>query len=111
MSLASDSSETVEDIKLGTVTASGMRMHRVLIILTLTFIQGHKCVSNLTMKIINVFDYFRQYSSNAHQVCCEDSRTEGLYDHCQSDDLDLYSRSQMLLKLYYFLTCNVSDNI
>ena len=39
--LASDSSETVEFIKLGTVSASDMGMHQVLIILTLTFIQGH----------------------------------------------------------------------
>ena len=41
--LASDSSETIEVIvvTLGTVTASNMRMHHVLIILTLTFIQGH----------------------------------------------------------------------
>ena len=38
-----DSLETVEVIiiKLGTVTASDMRMHHVFIILTLTFIQGH----------------------------------------------------------------------
>ena len=43
VSFASDSSETIEVIimKLGTVTASDMRMHHVLIILTLTFIQGH----------------------------------------------------------------------
>ena len=43
LSLASDPSETIKVIiiKLGTVTASGMIMHRVLIILTLTFIQGH----------------------------------------------------------------------
>ena len=43
VSLTSDSSETVEIIivKLGTVTAWDMRMHHVLIILTLTFIQGH----------------------------------------------------------------------
>ena len=40
--LASESSETVKDIaKLGTVTASVTRMHHELIILTLTFIQGH----------------------------------------------------------------------
>ena len=72
--------------------------------------------------------YFINYSSNAHQVCCEDSLTKGLllyiydhchqvccltkglYDHCQSDDLDLHLRSQVLLKLDYFLTC-ISDNI
>ena len=42
VSLASDSSETIEVIitKLSMVTASDMVMHHVLIILTLTFIQG-----------------------------------------------------------------------
>ena len=57
-----------------------------------------------------MFNYFRNYSSNAHQVCCEDNLTKGLYDHCQSDDLDLHSRSQVRLKLDYFLACNISDN-
>ena len=55
MSLESDSSETIEAyhniVKLGMVTTSDMRMHHVLIILTLTFIQCHKI---LIMKIINV---------------------------------------------------------
>ena len=32
-------------------------------------------------------------------------------DHCQSDDLDLHSRSLVHLKLDYFLTSNISDNI
>ena len=43
LSLASDSSETIEVIisKLGTVAASDMKMHHALIVLTLTFIQGH----------------------------------------------------------------------
>ena len=43
LSLASDYFETINAsiIKLGMVTASVMRMHQVLIILTLTFIQGH----------------------------------------------------------------------
>ena len=58
-----------------------------------------------------MFDYFRNYSTNAHQVCCEDSPTKGLYDRCQPDDLDFYSRSQVRLKLDYFLICNISDNI
>ena len=35
---------------------------------------------------------------NAHLFCCEVSPTEGPYDHCQSDDLGLYSRSQVRLK-------------
>ena len=42
-SLASDSSETVEVIiiKFGTVTASYMGIHHMLIVLTLTLMQGH----------------------------------------------------------------------
>ena len=41
--LASDTSESIEVtiINLGTVTASEMLMHHMLIILTLTLIQGH----------------------------------------------------------------------
>ena len=63
-----------------------------------------------------MFDYFRNYLTirnygNAHQVCCEESLTKGIYDHCQSDDLDLHSRPQVHLKLDYSLTCNISDNI
>ena len=45
-----------------------------------------------------MFDYFREYSSNANHVCCEDSPSYGLYGHRQSDDLALYSRSQMRVK-------------
>ena len=43
VSLASVSSEAIIaiTIKLGTVTTSDLRMHHVLLILTLTFIQGH----------------------------------------------------------------------
>ena len=43
VSLTGDSSETVEVIIViyGTVTTSDMSMHHVLLILTLTFIQGH----------------------------------------------------------------------
>ena len=65
VSLTNDSSETIEVIiKLDTVTASDMLMHHVFIVLaltflikvyitiaslvTLTFIQGHKCISSLT---------------------------------------------------------------
>ena len=49
-----------------------------------------------------MFDYFRNYSSNAHHICCKDSPTKGLYDHCQSVDLDLHSRSELHPKLDYF---------
>ena len=43
VSLARNSSETIQVIviKFGTVTALDMRMHHVLIILTLIFFQGH----------------------------------------------------------------------
>ena len=49
LSLASDSSETIKVIiiiKRGMLTASDMRMHHVLSILTLTFIQGHTDVNH-----------------------------------------------------------------
>ena len=55
-----------------------------------------------------MFDYFRKFSSNAHYVYCEDSLTKGLYNLCMSDDLDLHSRSQLLLKLDTFLTCSLN---
>ena len=58
-----------------------------------------------------MFDYFRNYSSNAHQVCCVDNLTSGLHDHCQSDELDLHFSSQVHLKLDYFLTYIILDNI
>ena len=58
-----------------------------------------------------MFDYFRNCSSSAHQVYCEDSPTKGLFEHCQSDDLDLHSRSHVHLKLDDFLACNILDNI
>ena len=48
LSLASDSSETIKFIiiKLGTVTASDMRTHHVLIMVTLTFIQRHTDIND-----------------------------------------------------------------
>ena len=50
-----------------------------------------------------MFDYFRNYSSNAHKVAVKIVRLKVyLYDRCQSDDLDLHSRSQVHLKLDYF---------
>ena len=44
-------------------------------------------------------------------ACCEDTPTKVLYDGCHSVDLDLHTRSQMRLKLDYFLTCNIANNI
>ena len=43
-----------------------------------------------------MLDYFGNYSINVHQVCCEDSPTNGLYyDHRQSDDLAFHSSSEL----------------
>ena len=55
-----------------------------------------------------MFDYFGNYSINAHQVFCEDSPTS-LYDHCHSDDLDLDSRPQLQVRLAldYCLTSGI----
>ena len=52
--LASDSWETIEAtiIKLGMITASQMLMHCVLIILTLTFIQGHTDINHKNNKCL-----------------------------------------------------------
>ena len=54
VSLVSDSSQIIEVIiiKLGMVIASDMVMHRVLIILTLTFIQGHTDLNHENNKLL-----------------------------------------------------------
>ena len=54
VSLISDSSKTVEVIiiRLGTVTASDILMHDMLIILTLTFIQGHTALNRENNKCL-----------------------------------------------------------
>ena len=72
-------------------------MHHVLI-LALTFIQGHTDLNHENNNCLIVSE-------------SEDSPTKGLHDNCQSDDLDLQSRSQVRLQLDYFLTCNISDNV
>ena len=58
---ASDSLETIEVIiiKRGTVTASDMRMHHVLIILTLTFIQGHTDFNHKNNKCLIISERYR----------------------------------------------------
>ena len=76
VSLASDFSETIEVIiiNLDTVTASHMVVHHVLIMLTLTFIQGHTDLNHENHKCLIISG---TVPSNAHQVCCEDSLTKG----------------------------------
>ena len=55
-----------------------------------------------------MFDYFRNYSNNAHHVCCEDGLTKGLYEMTIASpmtllklilsDIDLDARSQWVSK-------------
>ena len=80
-------------------------MHHVLIILTLTFIQGHTICSHENDKCLIISETTRAMH---HQICCEDGLTKRLYDHYRCDDLDLYSKSQVPLRLDYFLTCSIS---
>ena len=83
-------------------------MHHVLIILTLTFIQGHIALNHENKNCLIISETIQAMPI---KFCCEDSPTTGLYEHGQSDDVDLHSRSQVRLKLDYSLTCNILDNI
>ena len=77
---------------LGTVTASGMRMHHVLILLTLTFIQGHTYLNNENNKM---FDYFRNCSSNPHDMkfAAKTDRLKVYIIFTRSNDLTLVPKS------------------
>ena len=58
-----------------------------------------------------MFEYFRNRSSNAHEVCCEDSLTKSVYMTIASLMTLTFTQGHICLKLDYFLTCNISDNI
>ena len=80
-----------------------MNMHHVSvkIALTLTLIQGPADPNHENNKCSIILEtLFKQ--CRTRDVCCEDTPT---YNLCQSDDLDLHSRSQLRLKLYKF-SCN-----
>ena len=53
-----------------------MRMHYVLIILALTFIQGHTDLNGETNKCSIILETVQAMVCH---VCCEDSPTKGLY--------------------------------
>ena len=61
LSITSDSSETIEviTIRLGMVTASDMRMQRMLIILTLTLIQGHTDINHGNSQCSMILETFQ----------------------------------------------------
>ena len=109
VSLAIDSSESTEVIiiRLGTVTASDVLMHHVLIILTLTFIQDHTYLNHENNNCLII-----KKPNNIQAMTIKLIRLKVYnYDHCQSDDLDLHSRTQVRLIPCYFLTCNISNNV
>ena len=54
-----------------------------------------------------MFDYLRNCSSNAHQVCCANSLTKCLYNLSFSLTLALHSRSQLRLKRAKCITCTI----
>ena len=102
----SDSLETIEVIivKRVTVTALDTRMHQVLIILTLPFIQGHtdlnydsnKCsITSETVQAVPI------------KIAVKIVRLKVHITFSQSDDLALHSRSQVRLKLDKRLTCTI----
>ena len=97
MSLASDSSETDEVIivKLGMVTASVTRMHHVLIILTMFFLQGHTDQNHENKYLIILETIQAMPIKFAVQIVCLRVYMTNANDQCQSIDLDLHSRSQM----------------
>ena len=104
--LASDFSEPVKVIfiKFGTVTASDRIMHHVLIILTLTVMQGHTDLNheNNIKNKCSIISEPVQAIPIAFAV-----KTKGLYIFFQSDDFALHSRSQRHFKLDKCLTCTI----
>ena len=104
LSLASDSSETVEVtiiIKLGTVTASDMKMHHMLIILTLAFVQGHTDLDHESNKYSMISETVK---AMAIKFAVKAIRLKVYISFSQSDDFALYARSQLRLKLDKCLT-------
>ena len=101
VSLASDSLETIKVIfiKLGRVTASDMKMHHVLIILTLTFTQGHTYLNHENNKCSIISETVQAIPI---RFAVKIVRLKVCIIFSQSDDLALYSRSQLRLKLDTF---------
>ena len=98
LSLASDSSETVEVIIInpGTMTASDMRMHHVLIVLTLTFIQGHAELNQENSKCWIISETVQTVPIN---FAAKIVRRKVYIIFSQFDDLHLHSRSPLRLEL------------
>ena len=106
VALASNFPETIEVIiiTLGMVTASDMVMHHALMILTLTFVQGHTDLNHENKKCSVISETIQTIP---HQVCWEDSLTKGLYNlfsvqwPCSSFKVTSASQTWQVLNLYY----------
>ena len=73
-------------------------MHHVLIMLTLTFIEGHSDLNHENKKCLKI----GKKEKNIQAMLIKSAVKIGWLD--VSDDIDLHSRSQMSLKLEIFLT-------
>ena len=91
--------------KLGTVTASDMGMHHVLMTLTLTFIQCHTGLTHENNKCFIIIETVQAMPIFTVKIV----RLKIYIILSQSDDLDLHSRSQLGLKHDKFLTCLISN--
>ena len=109
-SLASDSSETVEVmiIKLGMLIASDMRMHHVLIILTLIFIQGHTDLNHENNKCSIISETFQAMPI---KFAVQIFQLKVYIMFSQSNDLVLHSRSQLRLKTWQMFNLYYNSNI
>ena len=101
--VASHISETSEaiDITFDTVTASVTRMHHMLIILTLTLIQGRTDLNHENNECSIILETVQALPI---KFVVKLVRLKVYIFFSQSDGLDLHSRSQLRLKLEKFLT-------
>ena len=106
LSVTSHISETGEAIaiKFDTVAASDMEMHHVLIILTLTFMQGHTDLNHENNKCLIILETV-QAMPIMFVVKIVQLKVYIIFSLFY--DLDLHSRSQLHLKLDKILTCAI----
>ena len=106
MPLASYSSEDVDVIivNLDTVTASDMGTHHMLIILTLTFIQGQTDLNHENNKCLIISETVQAIPIKCYVRMVRHNVNDYKHDRCQK-------RLHVRLKLDCFLTRNISDNI
>ena len=93
-----------------TMTASVTRMHYVLTILTLTFIQGRTDLTRESNKYSIISETVQAMPT---KLVLEIVRRKVYIIFSRSDDINLHSSSQLRLKFDIFVTynCNISDNI